>query len=249
MEFKFLFFAYLALCTVVFFEVLISIRKNSLLKICFLLILCSLFVMNYFAFAGISNRFQFVAVKSMRLVYVCSTMLLIVRLVTPKIPRWIIGFTVLSAVFLIGLRIFYFKSIAIEHHGSFSSQVFSVGPEFYSPVPVARFIGFALAALGVSITFYYYRRFFLQMNREDAHYNYLSWWIISMVVPFFLLIIFGALGTLNIFQKSASPYLFSIFSYTIILSILFRPKFLNTSPYSVAALKNKPGGARFSKLV
>ena len=231
MEFRLIFFAYLALCAFVFFEVLVKFRKNSLLKICFLLILSSLFVMNYFSYAGVSNRLQFLLVKSMRIIYVCSTMLTIIHLVTPKIPRWIIGMTMFSVVFLIGMRVFYFNEIAIKTPASFSSQVFSVGPEFNVPIPFVRYPAFALATLVAVITFYYYRLFFLKMNREDIHYKQLSRWIISMVLPFFLLVIFAALGSLDVFQESMSPYLFSIFSCTIIFSILFRPKFLNTTSF------------------
>ncbi|HMF70215.1 MAG TPA: hypothetical protein VK616_02010 [Flavitalea sp.] len=229
MEFRLIFFAYLALCAFVFFEVLVKFRKNSLLKICFLLILSSLFVMNYLSYTGVSNRFQFVLVKSMRIIYVCSTMLAIIRLVTPKIPRWIIGMTVFSVIFLIGIRMFYYKEIAIKSPASFSGQVFSVGPEFNAPIPFVRYPAFALAALVAAITFYYYRLFFLKINREDIYYKQLSRWIISMVVPFFLLVIFAALGILDVFEESMSPYLFSTFSCTIIFSILFRPKFLNTA--------------------
>jgi hypothetical protein len=228
MEFKPLFYAYLVLCVIVFFEVLFTIRKNSPLKICFLLIISSLFVMNYFSYVSVLNRLQFVLVKSMRLIYVCSTMLLIINLVTPKIPRWIIGITVFSVFFLVGLRIFHFDDIAIESQTPFSSQIFSVGPEFYSPIPIARYSVLALAGIGVALTFYYYRQFLLKMNKEDIYYKPLSRWMISMVLPLFLLVIFGVLGLLNVFHESASPYLFSFFSCTIICSILLRPKFLNT---------------------
>jgi magnesium-transporting ATPase (P-type) len=156
-------------------------------------------------------------------------MLAIIRLVTPKIPRWIIGITMLSVFFLIGMRIVYFSEIAMESQTAFSSQIFSVGPEHSSPTLVMRYAVFALATLMTALTFYYYRQFFLQMNKEDIHYKHLSRWIISMVVPFFLLVIFGMLGTLHVFQQSASPYLFSLFSCIIIFSILFRPKLLNTT--------------------
>ena len=155
-------------------------------------------------------------------------MLAIIHLVTPKIPRWIIGMTTISIFFLIGMRIFYFKEIAIKSPATFSGQVFSVGPEFNNPIPIVRYPAFILAALVAAITFYYYRLFFLKINREDVYYRQLSLWIISMVVPFFLLVIFAGLGILDVFQESMSPYLFSIFSCTIIFSILFRPKFLNT---------------------
>lgn len=232
MEFKTLFYACLVLCVFVFFEVLFTIRKNSLLKICFLLIISSLFVMNYFSFVSVDNRVQFVLVKSMRLIYVCSTMLAVIRLVTLKIPRWIIGVIAFSAVFLIGLRIFFFNEIDIESQSPFSNQVFSVGREFYTPYPAIRVSAFILVSLAVAITFYYYRRFFMKMNKESIHYKHLSRWIISMVVPFFLLTIFGVLGIFNVFQQSASPYLFLFFSVTIIFSILLRPRFLNTTSYS-----------------
>lgn len=231
MEFKPVFYACLVLCVFVFFEVLFSIRKNSLLKICFLLILSSLFVMNYFSIVPVENRLQFVLVKAMRLIYACSTMLAIIHMVTPKIPRWIIGIISISTVFLIGIRVFFFNEIDIEGQSPSANQVFSVGHEFYTPHPVMRYIAFTLVTVAVGITFYYYRRFFMKMNKEAVYYKQLSRWIISIVLPFFLLTIFGVLGIFHVFQQSASHYLFSFFSCTIVFSILFRPRFLNSTSY------------------
>jgi hypothetical protein len=96
-----------------------------------------------------------------------------------------------------------------------------------------RYPVLTLVALATSITFFYYRRFFLRMNKEDASYKQFSRWIISLVLPFFLLIVFGILGILQIFTEPISPYLFVFFSCTIIFSILLRPKSLNTSPVIV----------------
>jgi hypothetical protein len=231
MEFRPLFYAYLILCVIVFFQVVFTLRKNSLLKICFLLIISSLFVMNYYSYISVSNRLQFVLVKCTRIIYVCSTMLAVIQLVTPKIPRWIIGITMLSVFFLIGLRIHYFNEIVLESQAPFSSHIFSVGPEFHSTLPVARYAVFALVILVTAITFYYYRQFIFKMNREDLHYRHFCSWIISMVVPFYLLVIFGLLGNLRILEPFLSPYLFSVFSCMIIFSILFRPKLLNTTSY------------------
>lgn len=233
MELKAVFYACLLLCIIAFIDVLISVKQNRSLKVCLLLIIISLFVMNYFSFVTVANRLQLVLVKTMRLVYATSTMLLMINLVTPKIPKWIITFTTLSAIFLVGLRIFYFHEIDIESQVSHSSQVFSVGPELYNPSMILRYSVFTLASIVVGITFHYYRRFFVSMNREDLHYRPLSRWIISIVMPFFLLIIFGILGLLNIFPDDASPYLFAIFSCTIVFSILLRPKFLNKNSFEV----------------
>jgi hypothetical protein len=231
MEFEPLVYVCLVLCVTVFLEVLFTFRKNSLLKVCFLLIISSLFVMNYLTYVGVESRLQFVAIKSMRVVYVCSTMLAVIYLVSPKIPRWIISIIMLSVFFAISLRIFYFNEINIENMSPAANQVFSVGPEFYSPHIVARNIVFSLVIVAISITFYYYRLFLLKLDREAAYYKYLSRWIISMVVPFFLLTIFGVLVNLNILDESTSSYLFSFFSCTIIFSILLRPRFLNKTSY------------------
>ena len=232
MEFKPIFYAYLVLCVIVFFEVLITIKKNSLLKICFLLIIASLFVMNYFSYISVTSRLQFVLVKCMRLIYVCSTMIAVIHLTTPKIPRWIIAAIIIFSFFLIGLRIFNFNEIAIETKEPFSSHIFSVGPEFSTPYPFARYAVFLLATLVTALTFYYYRKFILKMNKEEIYYKQFYRWIISMVIPFFLLVIFGVFGTLQIVDESLSPYLFSLFSGITIFSILFRPKLLNTTSYS-----------------
>jgi hypothetical protein len=231
MGFEPLFYAYLVLCVAVFLDVLITFRKNSLLKLYFLLIIASLFVMNYFSYVSVANRFQFVFVKATRVVYVCTTMLAIIHLVSPKTPRWIILLVSISSLYLVGLRIFYFNEIDVQSQ-VLSNPVFSVGAEFHSPHPVAKYLVFTLAMTAVAITFYYYRLFLMKMDREAVYYKHLSRWVICMVVPFFLLIIFGVLCNLNIFQKAESSYLFSFFSYTIIFSLLLRPKFLNTTSYA-----------------
>lgn len=233
MDFKPLFYACLVLCVIVFFEVLVNLRKNPLLKVCFLLIIVSLFVMNYFSYVTVGTRVQFVFVKFMRLVYVCSTMLAVVHLVTSKIPRWLILLTTFAFFFFTGLRIFKFNDIDIESQAPYANQIFSIGREFHTPSPMARNIALVLVSLAVVITFYHYRKFLLKINRENTHSGYLSGWIISIVLPFFLLTIFGVLGLLNVFQPYVSPLLFSLFSCTIIFSILLRPRFLNDTAYGV----------------
>lgn len=229
MDFKPIFFAYLVLCAIAFVEVLIKVRTFSLLKICLLLMIASLFVMNYFSFFPVSNRLQLVFVKSMRLVYVSSTMLAVVYLVNRSIPRWVTGFTVLAVVVCVGVRILYYDELAVNSYMHSAGEIFSVGPEFHSPIPFARYSILALAAVGAGLTFYYYRRFFLHMDRGDRYYRHLAGWLVSMVVPFFLLIIFGVLGIMEGFQRWMSPYLFLVFSTVIIFSILLRPKILNAT--------------------
>lgn len=230
MEFEPIFYACLLLCVTAFLEVLYNFRKNSLLKVCFLLIIASLFVMNYFSFVTVSSRLQVVLVKTVRLVYVCSTMLCVVHLVTTQIPRWLIILTSLSCFLIVGLRIYYFNQIDIESQ-RLSNQVFSVGTEFQTPHLFARYVIFTLATIALSITFYYYRIFLIKINRESAYYKRISRWVMCLVTPFFLLTIFGVLGNLNLIQKTTSPYLFLVFSCTILFSILLRPRVLNTSLY------------------
>lgn len=231
MLFEPIFYASLLLCAFAFIEVLYNFRKNTLLKVCFLLIISSLFVMNYFSFVDVSSRLEVMLVKTVRLVYVCSTMLCIVHLVTTKIPNWLIILTSLSCFLIVGLRIYNFNQIDIESQ-QLSNQVFSVGTEFRTPNLFARFVIFTLAFTAMTITFYYYRKFLIKIDRESAYYRQISRWIICMVTPFFLLTIFGVLGNLSLIQKTASPYLFLVFSCTVICSILLRPRVLNTNPYA-----------------
>ena len=231
MEFRHLFYVNLILCIITFFEVLFTIRKNTLIKICFLLIVSSLFVMNFYSFIPVTNKLQLVLVKCMRIVYACSTMLAIIQLVTPKIPTWIIGITIFSVSFLVGLRIYYFDQILMDSQAPVSTQVFTVGPEFQPTIPGLRYIVFALVFLITGIIYYYYRQFLFKINSENIYYRHFCRWIIAMVLPFFLLVIFGVLGNLRIIEPGITPYLFSVFSFIIIFSILYRPKLLNTTTY------------------
>lgn len=224
MESQLLFLPNLVLCVIVFLDILFTFKESSLLKVCFLLIIASLFVMNYFAYTGVTTRFQVVVVKSMRIIYACSTMLAIIHLVTPKIPRWIVWFIVFSVAILIGIRIFYYNQIDIESLSHLPNQVFSVGWEMYAPKLVARYTVFGMAAVAIAIAFYYYRLFVLRINLESPYSRHLFWWIISLTVPFFLLTIFGILGTMRVYNQKFSSYLFSFFSCIIIFTILLRPR-------------------------
>jgi hypothetical protein len=227
MPFKLLFLFCMVLCIIALFDVLFTMKKNSLLKKCLLLTIASLFVMNYFSYAGSLNRFQMLIVRCGKIVYASSIMLIVIQHVTPKIPKWIIGFITFSVIFLIGLRVVYFDRIALDAQSPLASQVFAVGPELNSPVPFARYSVYAVAAIATLLTFHFYRKFFMTKSMDDNNNKFVSRWIISSVTPFFLLIIFGVLGSLGLYGQSVSVYLFSCFSLIAIFAILFRPAVLN----------------------
>jgi hypothetical protein len=222
-----LYYANLLLCTLVFIDLLVKFRKNPLLKLYLLLVIASIFAMNYFAITGVSTKIQFIFVKFLRLVYVCSTLLALIHLVHSKIPRWFIGLIIFSALTITGLRIAYFDQIKIDTLPNISNQIFSVGIEFYSPKPGPRYMILGLSIVAIIIAYSYYRRLLIKLNWESPHYKHLSWWVISLVAPFFLLTIFGILGNLQIFDEDLSPYLFAFFSCTTICSFVVRSRFLD----------------------
>mgnify|MGYP001222858425 CR=1 FL=1 len=231
MDPQLLFLGNQVLCVIVFLELLINFRKNSLLKLCLLLIITSLFVMNYFAYAGVFSRLHLLVVKAARTVYVCSTILSIIYLVTPRIPRWVKWLIICATITSICFRVINYHKIDIETISQLPNQVFSVGAEFYSPILYVRYTLYALTIVATLIAFYYYRRFLTSFNWESPHYKHLLWWIISLVVPFFMLTIFGLIGNLGLFNQQFSSILFSLFCFIIIFSILFRPRFLNRQSY------------------
>lgn len=217
----------LVLCGIVFVELLITVRRNPILKLYFLLIITSLFVMNYFAVTGIDNRIQFIFARFMRLVYVASTLLALIHLAQPKVPRWFIAFIAFAVVIVTTARLVYFDQINIKAQPHVPNHVFSVGSEFLSPKPVFRYIGLVFAIIAIFIAYHYYQRLLMKLNWESTHYKHLSRWIISFVAPLFLLVIFGILGNLRIFSEALSAYLFAFFSCVTIVSFVVRPRFLD----------------------
>ncbi len=186
MEFKLLFYTVPGVMCYCIFRSTVHHQEKFVSKACFLLMISSLFVMNYFSYVHVESRLQFVLVKTMRIIYIASTMLAIIRMVTPKIPHWIITFiSPFLFFFLVGLRIFYFNEINIESQIVLSNQVFSVGREMYNPHPLLRISCYVLLYRSGTYLLYY-RQFFMKMNKDNIHYLQLSRWIISMVVPFFL---------------------------------------------------------------
>lgn len=222
-----LYYVNLSLCGLVFLELLITLRKNTVLKLYFLLIIASLITMNYFAITGISTKVEFMFARFMRLVYVCSTLLALIHLVNRKVPKWFFGLVVVGAVTITSLRIAYYNEINIQALPNVPNHVFSVGADFYSPKPIARAIGLALGVAAIVIAYYYYRRLLMKLDIDSAYYKPLSMWIISLVVPFFLLTIFGILGYLKMFSETVSSYLFAFFSCATICSFVLRPRFLD----------------------
>lgn len=222
----------LLLCGIVFLDLVATFKRNPVLKLYFILVIASLFVMNYFAITGIDTRIQFIFAKFMRFVYVCSTLMALIHLVQSKIPRWFYGLVVFAAVAITGMRLIYYDQINIKSLPNSPNHVFSVGAEFYSPIPGPRYLAIALGIVAIIIAYYYYRRLMMKLNIESAHYKYLSRWAMSLVVPFFLLAIFGILGNLRTFDEAISSYLFGVFSCTAICSLIIRPRFLEAALFS-----------------
>ena len=232
MPFKIVFLICIVLCIITLLDVLLSMRKNSLLKICMLLIITSLLLMNYFSYLDNLNRLQVLMIKCVRVAYACGTILIVIQHATPKIPKWIIGVVSFSVIFLIGLRIFYFDRLLVNQKSPFASQIFDVGPELSTPVPFARYSVYALVVFFTFLTFYFYRKFFMRISLDDNNYKVIGRWIMTLVIPFFLLVIFGILGSLGLYEQSVSTLLFSTFSFIAISAILFRPRVLNTTKLS-----------------
>lgn len=232
-----LYWSNLLLCGFVFVELLVTFRKNPLFKFYLILIIVSLFAMNYFALTGVTTRAQFILVKFARLVYVCGTLLTLIHLVHSKVPRWFIGLVTFAAVGITTMRIIYYNQINME---AVANPVFSVGIEFYSPKPTLRYIALALSFIAIIIAYSYYRRLLMQLNWEQVQHKHLSRWVIALVIPFFLLTIFGILGNLKVFNETISSYLFAVFSCTTICSLVLRPRFLDAE-MSGNAEKNRFG--------
>lgn len=224
-----LYWANLLLCVLVFVELVVTFRKSPVFKIYLMLIIASLFAMNYFALNGVDSRVQFIFVKFVRLVYVCSALLALIHLVHPRIPKWFIALVGFSATVVTGLRIVYFDQINMEKQ---SNPVFSVGIEFYTPMPGARYLVLTLSITAIVVAYHYYRKLLMKLNYESVYYKHLSRWVIALIIPFFLLTIFGILGNLKVFNETVSSHLFAIFSCTTICSFLLRPRFLDAEASS-----------------
>lgn len=232
MEFRFFYLAYLVISAFALLEVSVNVRKNIILKTYLILILSSIFLMNLITYITISNRLEFILIKLVRLIYVCTSIMTVCYLVISKTPKWILVTMFFVGGFFFGLRLYNFSQLAYESNEAFSNQIFAMGTEIKSPAPYIKYIAAIFAALGAAITYYYYRRFFMKIDAEDSLNRKLCFWMISFVMPLFLLIIFGIFGLMKILPENLSPYLFCIFSPMVIVSILTRPKFLNNPHHS-----------------
>ena len=124
MEPKLFYYLNLALCGVVFLELLYSFRKNPTLKTYFLLIIASLFVMNLFCITGVATRVDILVVKTARTIYACFTVLAIIQVVNQKTPWWTIALAIFTFLFITGLRLAYFQQIDINRFREVKTRYF-----------------------------------------------------------------------------------------------------------------------------
>jgi AraC-like DNA-binding protein len=193
-----------------------------------------MFVMNYFSYNDITNRAQLILIKTCRGVYLTGVLMTIIHLVSPKIPRWIVWLCICSMVFFTGARIYNYNIIDFEQQAHNANLIFSSGKEFYSTQYFMRSMIFAVITIVCGITGYYYYRFLKKPHKDNIYYRQLSVWITFIIAPYIMLILFGMFWILNIIHETPATYLFSFFSVTTLLAILFRPKFLNKAQSTLA---------------
>jgi|GEM_PF-6192691 hypothetical protein len=223
-----LYYLNLLLCAIVFIELLFRCRKNTTLKVYFLLITASLFVINFYAINGVETRTEFIFVRFVRLVYVAGTVLSLVYLAQRRPPRWLVGLMIFAAVCVTGLRIANYHEINIDAVNNLPNPLFSVGTELFITSIYPRIMMLIFSSATLFIGYYYYRRLMIKLDFNQPHARQLSRWAISLVVPMFLLIIFGILANMKVVNSMLATYLFGVFSCTAVCSLIMRPRFLDT---------------------
>jgi AraC-like DNA-binding protein len=132
------------------------------------------------------------------------------------------------------MRFYFYNLIDLEQQSGNANLIFSSAREFYAPQNFSRSIVLCLLLIVSGITIYYYQRFLKKPHKDNIYYRQLSVWIVFIVAPYLMLILFGLLWLTNMVQQVPSSFMFTFFSLTSLLAILFRPKFLNNAQSTLA---------------
>lgn len=225
------FFSVLILCIITFIDVLITIKRPVLTKINFLVLISMIFIFNFLIMNNIKNGFLLTFTPLFNIVTGSSLIYILNSVISSKIYKWV-KINVILAVFLglVFVFIIYRYPYVYSYHNDQVTS-FYILPKYWYLI-ILRF-SFKILIL---FTFFKISYLFFKTKASKNHYKQsIKAWVGKLSVLIFL-ITFN-LSILNYYnQYYVGIYILKtsliIMSYVVLLSIIYKPKFLSFNKFS-----------------
>lgn len=225
------FFSILILCVITFIDVLITIKRPLLTKINFLVLITMIFIFNLLIMNNIKTGFLLIFTPFFNIVTGACLIFILNSVISTKIYKWV-KINISFALFL-GLVFVYIINTYPYVYSFHNDQVTS----FYI-VPKYLYLNILRFSFKILVLFTFFKISYIFLRTKDSKNYYkksIKSWAGKLSVLVFL-ITFN-LSILNYYNR----YLLGVYilkislvlmSYLVLLSIIYKPKFLSFNKFS-----------------
>ena len=228
-------FSVLVLCVITFIDVLITIKRPLLTKINFLVLIAMIFIFNLLIMNNIKSGILLVFTPLFNIITGGCLIYILNSVISNKVFTWVK--ISLSIALFLGLIFVFIISNYPEVYSYHNEEVTS----FYI---IPKYWGLNILRLSfkIVILFTFFRMFILFLKSKDSHNHYkksIRSWASKLSIMVFL-ITFN-LSILNYYNRYLIGVLILkvsliLMSYIVLLSIIYKPKFLSFNKFSLSKL-------------
>ncbi len=232
-------FSIFVLSIIVFFDILIQLKRPLLLKTFFLILVSSIGIFSFLMYLDYISLYVLLYFPILKFLVWASMSLILSHLYVAKNKKWI--YLLLGAASLV---LFY---------SLYKVYTYSVGQDFsndaYAQNAVAIFtqkfsfkVNLIPRIILVAIfTFINFRLIYLIFNKSDDsniyHVKIKNWTRAFMLLEFLSVTVFGIMNSLLLSYEFGSVMLF-VMALLLLLTVLYRPRFINTQSIKLVLSNN-----------
>lgn len=232
-------FSVLILSVIVFFDVLIQLKKPLLLKTYFLTLVFCVGSYSFLMYSNYINLYVLLCFPILKFLLWASMALILSHLYIAKNKNWVYILLIIAAIVLIySLYIVYLFSVKQD----FSQIVYTQNPVVIFTQKFSFKINLFPRLILVSIfTFINTRLIFLIFSKSDAdniYYTKIKNWTKSFVIlEFMSVVVFGIMNSLLLSYEFGSTMLIVMATF-VLLIVLYRPRFINAQSLKLTLSNN-----------
>jgi len=227
----YLIFSIFLLCIIAFIDVFFTIKKPFILRINILILIINIFLLNYISFFNLKEGFLFKFFPVINVTIGINFILFINFIIYNKINKWFIinlySAFILASIFSIIL--FLYPSVYSFHNDQYTS--FYVIPKYWYINIIRILFKFIILSTLLRLLYIYFKT----STANNLYKQILKNWMIKFLLlsftvlinAIFLLFFNNSIYVINIFH-----YTIIFMSYTVLLTILYKPKFLSFHKYN-----------------
>jgi len=223
---KYLLFSVFILCIIAFIDVLLTIKRPTILKYNFLCLIICIFLINYVSFYNLKDGFLFLIIPILNVLLGINITVFINFVLSSKIFKWV---KIYLTIALILATIFSFilitnPSVFAFYNNNFTS--FYILPNYWYLMILRFTFKFIVAVSIVKILFLCFNK---SISSNIYHLALRNWLNKLGFLQIFVLINFTILNFFNTTIHSSIIFNLIIIcnAYIILLTILYKPKFLS----------------------